>query len=152
MSAGKYRLEAALKAGIPYIVSVGATDMVNFGPRATVPERYSHRQLFEHNPVVTLMRTSPEETAIIAEFIAAKINKFAKSPDNVQIVLPKGGVSMISTPGAPFYDAKADEALFQSLEFNLRDSGVLVESDERAINDEAFAEDVAVRMAKLMGL
>jgi uncharacterized protein (UPF0261 family) len=95
MSAGKYRLEAALKAGIPYIVSVGATDMVNFGPRATVPERYSHRQLFEHNPVVTLMRTSPEETAIIAEFIAAKINKFAKSPDNVQIVLPKGGVSMM---------------------------------------------------------
>lgn len=152
MSAGKHRLEAALKAGIPYIVSVGATDMVNFGPRATVPEKYSQRQLFEHNPVVTLMRTSSEETAMVAGFIAEKITKFAKSPDKVQVVLPKGGVSMISTPGAPFYDAKADEALFQSLEFQLRDSGVLVKSDQRSINDETFAVDVAERMAKLMGL
>jgi uncharacterized protein (UPF0261 family) len=152
MSAGKHRLEAALKAGIPYIISVGATDMVNFGPRATVPEKYSQRQLFEHNPVVTLMRTSSEETAMVSGFIAGKITKFAKSPEKVQVVLPKGGVSMISTPGAPFYDAKADETLFQCLEFQLRDSGVLVESDERAINDEAFAVDVAERMAKLMGL
>lgn len=152
MSAGKHRLEAALKAGIPYIISVGATDMVNFGPRATVPEKYSQRQLFEHNPVVTLMRTSSEETAMVSGFIAGKITKFAKSPEKVQVVLPKGGVSMISTPGAPFYDAKADETLFQFLEFQLRDSGVLVESDERAINDEAFAVDVAERMAKLMGL
>jgi uncharacterized protein (UPF0261 family) len=152
MSAGKHRLEAPLKAGIPYIVSVGATDMVNFGPRATVPEKYGQRQLFEHNPVVTLMRTSPEESAMVAEFIAGKINRFAKSPERVQVILPKGGVSMISTPGAPFYDAKADEALFRTLESGLRDSGVLVLSDERAINDEAFAVEVAERMAKLMGL
>jgi uncharacterized protein (UPF0261 family) len=126
--------------------------MVNFGPRATVPEKFSQRQLFEHNPVVTLMRTSPEETSMVAEFIAAKINEFAKSPEKVQVVLPTGGVSMISTPGAPFYDAKADEALFESLETKLRDSGVLVDRDQRAINDEAFAVVVAERMAKLMGL
>ena len=152
MSAGNYRLEAALKAGIPYIVSVGALDMVNFGPRAAVPEKYRQRQLFEHNPVVTLMRTSGEETAMVADFIARKIRQFAKSPEKVQVVLPKGGVSMISTPGAPFYDAKADEALFHSLESNLKDSGVLVESDQRAINDESFAVDIAERMAKLMGI
>jgi len=152
MSAGKYRLEAPLKAGIPYIISVGATDMVNFGPRATVPEKYSQRQLFEHNPVVTLMRTSSEETAMVAGFIAGKIIKFANTPKNVEVILPKGGVSMISTPGGPFYDAKADEALFQFLPFQLRDSGVLVLEDERAINDEAFAMEVAERMARLMGL
>jgi len=152
MSAGEHRLEAALKAGIPYIVSVGATDMVNFGPRATVPEKYSQRQLLEHNPVVTLMRTSSEEAAMVADFISGKISKFAKSPEKVQVVLPKGGVSMISTPGAPFHDAKADEALFQTLAFNLRDSSVLVLSDERAINDEGFAVEVAERMAKLIGL
>ena len=146
------RLEAALKAGVPNIISVGATDMVNFGPRTTVPEKYQNRQLFEHNPVVTLMRTSPEENAMVAEFIAGKITQWAKSPEMVQVVLPQGGVSMISTPGAAFHDAKADEALFNTLKLNLKDSGVTVLSDERAINDEAFAVEVAERMAKLMGL
>lgn len=152
MSAGPHRLEAALKCGLPNIISLGATDMVNFGPRATVPEKYQSRQLFEHNPVVTLMRTSPEESGAVGRFVADKITKFAKTPEKVQVVLPKGGVSMIATPGAPFYDADADVALFEAVEAGLRDSGVSVTSDDRAINDEGFAVDVAQRMAKLMGL
>ena len=152
MSAGPKRLEAALKAGLPNIISVGATDMVNFGPRATVPEKYSSRQLFEHNPVVTLMRTSPEESKAIGDFIVEKITKFAKAPEQVQVVIPAGGVSMIATPGAPFHDAKADEALFGAIASGLKASGVSVVMDERTINDEAFAMDVAERMAKLMGL
>lgn len=152
MSAGPHRLEAALKAGLPTIISVGATDMVNFGPRATVPEKFGSRQLFEHNPVVTLMRTSPEECKQIGQFIVDKISKYAQTPSNVQIVLPKGGVSMIATPGAPFHDAIADEALFSTIESGLKDSGVTVVSDERAINDEAFAVGVARRMVKLMSL
>jgi uncharacterized protein (UPF0261 family) len=152
MSAGPHRLEAALKAGIPNIISVGATDMVNFGPKGTVPERYRERHLFEHNPVVTLMRTSEEESAMVADFIAGKISKFARSLEKVQVILPKGGVSMISTPKAPFHNANADDRLFNVLETKLKDSGILVVSDQRAINDNAFAVDVAERMIKLMGL
>ncbi|KAM0719762.1 hypothetical protein Q7P37_003895 [Cladosporium fusiforme] len=152
MSAGAHRLEAGLKSGLPCIISVGATDMVNFGPRATVPEKYQSRQLFEHNPTVTLMRTSPEECKAIGEFIVEKIKKFARTPERVKIVLPKGGVSMIATPGAPFHDAKADEALFGAIEAGLADSGVSVINDSRAINDEAFAVDVAQRMAEMLAL
>lgn len=152
MSAGPHRLEAGLQSGHPCIISVGATDMVNFGPRGTVPEKYQSRQLFEHNPTVTLMRTSPEECKAIGEFIVDKITKFAKTPEKVQVVLPKGGVSMIATPGAPFHDSKADEALFGAIESGLAGSGVSVAIDSRAINDEAFAVDVAKRMAELLGL
>jgi uncharacterized protein (UPF0261 family) len=152
MSAGPHRLEAALKAGIPTIISVGATDMVNFGPRATVPEKFESRQLFEHNPVVTLMRTSPEECKSIGESIVEKVKKYAQEPSRVQVVLPKGGVSIIATPGAPFHDVKADNALFEAIENGLEDSGVLVSIDDRAINEEGFAVDVAQRMAGLMGL
>lgn len=152
MSAGPNRLEAGLKSGHPCIISVGATDMVNFGPRGTVPEKYQSRQLFEHNPTVTLMRTSPEECKAIGDFIVEKITKFAKTPEKVQVVLPKGGVSMIATPGAPFHDAKADEALFGAIESGLAGSGVSMAVDSRAINDEAFAVDVAKRMAELLGL
>lgn len=154
MSAGEHRLEAALKAGIPYVVSVGATDMVNFGPRATVPEKYqkAQRKLFEHNPTVTLMRTSPEECTQIGNFIVEKIQKFAAKKENVQVVLPLGGVSMIATPDAPFYDAKADEAIFSTIANGLKDSGVELIEDKRAINDENFAVDIAKRLISLMKL
>ena len=75
MSAAESRLDAAVEAGIPNIVSLGATDMVNFGPRATVPEKYKGRKLFEHNPEVTLMRTSEDECRQTGEFICSKLRK-----------------------------------------------------------------------------
>ena len=152
MTSGPHRLEAPLKAGIPTLISCGALDMCNFGPKATVPERYQDRKLFEHNPTVTLMRTNVEESKAIANFIVDKVNSFAKDKGNVQIVLPLGGVSMIATPGAPFYDAEADEALFSTLKSGLKDSGIAVVDDERPINDEDFAVDVAKRLAKMMHL
>ncbi|KAK6434979.1 hypothetical protein LTR95_008834 [Oleoguttula sp. CCFEE 5521] len=152
MSAGPHRLEAALQAGMPCIISVGATDMVNFGAIATVPEKYQSRKLFEHNPMVTLMRTSPQECKDVGEFIVGKINQFAKAPEKVQVVLPKGGVSMIATKDAPFYDAGADKAIFDAIENGLKASAIEVISDERQINDETFAVDVAERMARLMSL
>ncbi|KAF2850338.1 UPF0261-domain-containing protein [Plenodomus tracheiphilus IPT5] len=93
MSAGPHRLEAAAEAGIPNIISIGATDMSNFGPINTVPERYKDRTLYEHNPVVTLMRTSKEEAGQVGAFIAAKIRKHAKDPRAIEVWLPKGGWS-----------------------------------------------------------
>ena len=150
MSAGKHRLDAALKAGIPNIISLGATDMVNFGPKATVPEKYQSRKLFEHNPVVTLMRTSPDECKQIGEFIVRKIKTQAQKEGNVEVVLPKGGVSMIAIPGAPFYDPEADEAIFSAVKNGLQHVNVKLIEDDRAINDEGFAVDVAERLVSLM--
>ncbi|GIZ41019.1 hypothetical protein CKM354_000433600 [Cercospora kikuchii] len=152
MSAGPHRLEAALQAGIPYVISLGATDMVNFGPKATVPERYADRLLYEHNPTVTLMRTSVEECRAIGEFIVEKVKGFAKKKENVKVVLPLGGVSMIATPGGPFYDEEADKAIFGAVRAGLKGSGVEVVEDERAINDERFAVDIAKRLVGLMNL
>jgi len=152
MDAGPQRLEAPLKAGIPYLVSVGATDMVNFGPKATVPERYQGRKLFEHNPTVTLMRTSPEECAAIGNFIVDKIKRLASKRGTVQVVLPVGGVSMIATPGGPFHDAEADDALFSAIKTGLKDTGISVIEDQRAVNDEGFAVDVAERLVATMGM
>ena len=37
LSAGPDRLEAAGRRGVPQVVSLGALDMVNFGPRGTYP-------------------------------------------------------------------------------------------------------------------
>ena len=152
MDSGPHRLEAPLKAGIPHLISCGALDMCNFGPKATVPKKYQHRNLFEHNPTVTLMRTNAEECKAIANSIVDKIKTCTKDEKNVQVVLPLGGVSMIATPGGPFHDGEADEALFSTLRDGLEDSGVSVFEDQRPINDEGFALDIAKRLTNLMGL
>jgi len=152
MSAGEHRLEAAAKAGIPNIISVGATDMTNFGPMSTVPERYKNRKLYEHNPVVTLMRTSEDEARQVGEFIGAQLKKHAKDPQAVQVWLPKEGISMIATPGGPFEDTKADAALFDAIKNELQTSGISIVEDERSINDEGFAHDIAEALVLKMGV
>ncbi|KAF2021476.1 UPF0261 domain-containing protein [Aaosphaeria arxii CBS 175.79] len=152
MSAGPKRLEAAAETGMPYIVSVGATDMSNFGPRSTVPEKYKDRKLYEHNAVVTLMRSSEEESRKVGEFIADKLKRYTKAPNKVQVWLPEGGVSVISIPGGPFDDQKANDALFSAVMSGLDDSKIDVITDKRAINDAGFAKDIAEALVYKMGL
>ncbi len=116
-SAGEERLDAIIRTGIPYVGSCGALDMVNWGPKETVPERFKGRNLYVHNPQVTLMRTTPEENAEMGRWIAAKLNRM-QGP--VRFLIPEGGVSMLDEPGKPFWDPEADAALFRALEENLR--------------------------------
>jgi uncharacterized protein (UPF0261 family) len=142
LSAGPDRLEAAGAAGLPQVVSVGALDMVNFGPRDSVPQRFSSRRFYEHNATVTLMRTTPAENAELGATIARKVNA-AKGP--VSVYLPLGGVSMIDVPGGPFHDPAADTALFDSIRTGLRPEIELVE-EPVAINDPSFGPAMARRL------
>ena len=146
LSAGPDRLEAAGAMGIPQVVSLGALDMVNFGPLDTVPERFRHRWLYQHNPTTTLMRTTPEECAELGRIIARKLNS-AKGP--VAVFVPKRGVSAIDVEGKPFYDPEADQALIAALKANLAPHLELHEWDAD-INDPAFARAMAVRLDELI--
>jgi uncharacterized protein (UPF0261 family) len=146
LSAGPDRLEAAGAAGVPQVVSLGALDMVNFGPRETVPEKFEGRNLYVHNPTVTLMRTTPEECAELGRTIGRKLSA-AKSP--TVVFVPLKGVSMIDVEGQVFYDADADAALFSGLRETLDDSVELHEV-ETDINDEAFAVAMADRLHELL--
>jgi uncharacterized protein (UPF0261 family) len=136
LSAGPERLDAAAETATPQVVSVGALDMVNFGPRDSVPGEFEGRQFHIHNPQVTLMRTTPEENAELGEILAEKLNA-ATGP--TALYLPLGGVSMIDVEGEDFHDPEADAALFDALRDHLDDAIELVEMDT-PINDEAFAE------------
>jgi len=149
MSAGPERLSAATEAGIPCIVSLGATDMVNFGPKETVPERYSTRKLYVHNPAVTLMRVDADESRKVGEFIAAKL-RGSKDPGRVEVWIPGGGVSVMSKSGGVFEDEEADAVLFGAVREGLEGNGVSVVQDDRDINDEGFAKDVAEALVKLI--
>jgi uncharacterized protein (UPF0261 family) len=132
MAAGEDRLDAIARTGVPYVGSVGAVDMVNFG--AQVPERFADRLLYRHNPQVTLMRTTPAENTAIGEFLARKIAAFTGP---AVFLVPTGGVSVLDVPGAPFHDPEADAALLAALE------GVAaVRTVPAAINDPEFADAV----------
>ncbi len=147
LSAGPRRLEAAGRGGIPQVVSVGALDMVNFGPRESVPERFSDRQFLVHNPTVTLMRTSSEEMAELGRRIAAKL---AGSSGPVEVYLPIRGVSGIDVDGGPFRDAEADEACFTALREGLAGTPVVVHEVDTAINDPGFGRQAAERLHALI--
>jgi uncharacterized protein (UPF0261 family) len=147
LSAGPQRLEAAALSGIPQVVSVGALDMVNFGPRASVPQRFAGRQFLVHNPTVTLMRTSPAEMAELGSRIAAKL---AGSAGPVEVYLPIRGVSGIDVEGGPFRDAEADEACFTAIREGLTGSPVVVHEVDAAINDPGFGRQAAERLHQLI--
>jgi uncharacterized protein (UPF0261 family) len=148
LPATEARLEAVIATGIPYIGSVGALDMVNFGALDTVPERFQGRRLYVHNANVTLMRTTPEENTSFGHWLVAKLNRMTGP---VRFLLPKGGISAIDVPGQPFHDPEADAALFAAIEASFATT-----PDRRlirlphAINDPAFANAVVEAFHEIM--
>ena len=147
LSAGPHRLEAAGRCGVPQVVSLGALDMVNFGPRESVPARFAGRNLYVHNPSVTLMRTTPEECEELGRRLGAKLSA-ATGP--VALFVPLRGVSAISVEGGPFFDPDADAALLAGLRETL-DPSVEVHEVDAHVNDPAFAVAMAARLDEFLG-
>ncbi len=144
------RFGAFIRTRLPYVGSVGALDMVNFGPRNTVPDRYRDRTFVEHNPQVTLMRTTPEENARMGAWIAERLNRMAGP---VRFLIPEGGVSALDAPGQPFHAPEADTALFDAIAGTLRESGSrrLIRLPHH-INDPAFARAAAAALDEISPL
>jgi uncharacterized protein (UPF0261 family) len=145
LSAGPERLTAAAARGVPQVVSVGATDMVNFHAPETVPEKFAGRTFYRHNPSVTLMRTTAEECAQIGADIGRKLSA-AKGP--VSVLLPARGVSAIDRAGQPFDDPAARKALFEAL--RAHGPSLDVEEMDCHINEPEFATALAGRLLELM--
>lgn len=148
LNAGPTRCEAAARGGVPAIVTPGCLDMVNFGERASVAEKFNDRRFYQHNAQVTLMRTNPEECAELGRILAAKCNL---STGPVSVLLPLRGISVISAPGQPFHWPEADAALFGEWKRHLRADIPVLEYDGN-INDPAFAELCVRELVKNLGV
>jgi uncharacterized protein (UPF0261 family) len=134
------RFGAAIRTGLPYVGSTGALDMVNFGPRESVPEKFRSRKFVIHNPNVTLMRTTRDENRSFGEWIGGRLNAM-NGP--VRFLLPERGVSMLDAPGQPFHDPEADNALFEAIERTVRRTPMrTVERIPANINDASFVDAV----------
>jgi len=138
-AAGPDRLRAAAQNGIPAVVGPGCVDMVNFGAPDTIPEKFKGRTFYEHNPNVTLMRTSPDECRRIGEAITQRINE---SVGPVSVLLPKQGVSMIDLEGGPFHSPEAQQALLDTIRDGLREDISCVTMDCE-VNAVEYAERAA---------
>ncbi len=142
------RFGAIIRTRIPYVASVGATDMVNFGARDTVPAKFEGRRFYIHNPQVTLMRATPAEAKAIGEWIVARLNQM-EGP--VRFLLPLRGVSAIDAEGKPFHDQQADAALFDAIRYNwiAAPNRSLIEIDAH-INDLEFTAEVVRQFTPLL--
>lgn len=145
-TAGPSRLEASGAAGIPQVVSVGALDMVNFGPPETVPDRFKSRLFYQHNPTTTLMRTTVAENSELGRILADKLN--AGSAPTV-VVFPKAGVSLLDMDSKPFEGKEQRQALYDGIKQNLRNDIQLIEL-EHDINHPAVADIIADQLLQLM--
>ncbi|MET4219308.1 uncharacterized protein (UPF0261 family)/ABC-type branched-subunit amino acid transport system ATPase component [Bradyrhizobium sp. LB14.3] len=143
------RFGAIIRGRVPYIGSVGALDMVNFGAPETIPERYRGRKFHAHNPQVTLMRTTAEENERMGQWVADRLNRM---DGPVRFFLPEGGVSALDARGQPFWDPDADAALFRALERNVRQTAnrQLIRVSKN-INDPEFASTIVGAFRTLFG-
>lgn len=138
--AGPNRFDAILAARVPYVMSLGALDMVNFGAMSTVPEAFRHRRMHVHNPQVTLMRTTVDENRRCALWIAAKLNR---SVAPVTVLIPEKGVSALDAPGQAFHDPDADSALFETLEQSVDQNAMrVIRRLPYHINDREFSDSL----------
>jgi uncharacterized protein (UPF0261 family) len=146
-SAGPDRLTAAGRQGLPQVVVPGALEVLNFGPRESIPAAYDRpeRRIVVHNPTVSAVRTTVEESATLGHLLAAKVNA-ATGP--VAVLLPLRGLSKYEAAGGPYVDPLADEALFAAIREDLR-PGVTLEEVDANVNDEVFADRAASAFVRL---
>ncbi|MEC0208623.1 Tm-1-like ATP-binding domain-containing protein [Paenibacillus ehimensis] len=146
-SAGPNRLEMAGRMGIPQVVSLGALDMVNFGPLHTVPAQFVSRKLYKHNASSTLMRTNERECVELGKVISHKLNC---SQGLTSLYIPLRGLSLIDVFDKPFYGRKEDAALFWSIRKHIDKNNVQVIELDTDINHESFALTIAKKLISLI--
>jgi len=146
LSAGPQRLEAAARGGVPAVVTPACMDMVNFWAPATIPEKFKDRKFYQHNPDITLMRTTPEECEQLGRVLAEKVN-LSTAP--VSVLFPLRGLSVIDAPEGPFWWPEADQALLAALKKDIRSDIPVVEMDCN-VNDHPFAKACAERLLEGM--
>ncbi|MCP4626884.1 MAG: ABC transporter permease [bacterium] len=148
LSAGEDRMGAIIRTGVPYVGACGALEMINFGAPETVPERYHGRNIYHHNPQVTIVRITAEESKQIGQWIGNKLNRMQ---GQVRFFIPEGGMSLVETPGAVFHDARADAALFEALERTVnQNERRRIERLPHDINSPAFVDALVGAFNELM--
>jgi len=139
LSSGPNRMEMAGRRGIPQVISTGALEVINFGPRDTLPARWAapERSIVIHNPSITSVRLTADEAATAGRFVASKLSA---GTGPVSVLLPRGGCTKYELPGGPWTDPAIDHAMFDAIRSTTRD-GIDCRDVDGNLNDASFADE-----------
>ena len=145
---GEHRLEAAGKAGIPYILTPCGFEFISAGPIERrdrgdvlwVSRKLAERKMLVQDAMRVQVRTTAEEVRTIARAVAEKLNKYPNKK-LVKFVIPTRGFSSLSVEGGALYEPDTDMAFVGELRKQL-DPEIQVIEVNTHINTKEFAQAV----------
>lgn len=144
-SAGEDRLDAAVLAGLPQVVSVGGMDVI--GIRVSELEtKYKGYKPYSHNDKPDMIRTKPEDGLRIGKFMCEHLNN---SYAPCAVYLPIRSLSSLDVQGGQTCDDEARRLLYEAISLNAGPAVDVVEMD-CDINDPVFAEAMAKRLCDML--
>ena len=139
------RLEAAGQMGIPQVLVPGATDIRLHGRPEELPEDLRARAWVQHTPTHTHVRSSADEMAAVARWIAERLNAAQGAR---AVLVPEQGYSMLNRRGQVLYDEAANRAFAAAMVESLAPEVELISLDAH-INDASFAAAVVDTFLRL---
>jgi uncharacterized protein (UPF0261 family) len=147
-ASGPNRLDAALHASVPYILTPCGFDMISCGPIERrdkgdplwVSRKLSERKLLIQDAMRVQARTSIEEMETVAKAVAEKLNQYPHK-NLVKFIIPQKGFSSLSVEGGALYDPIADKAFVEALR-NYLDPGIEITEVNTDINNSQFAQAI----------
>jgi uncharacterized protein (UPF0261 family) len=136
ITAGPDRMEAAGRAGVPQIVSIGCYDLIDFVGWHRRPPAFTDRPAHDHNRLLTSVSQSAEERRQVARAMAEKLGA-AQAP--VTMILPVRGGNEWDRPGGPLVDEEGLAAFCDEWRA-VCPANVRLNEIDAHINDAAFVE------------
>lgn len=148
-SAGPDRMNAAIRAKLPQVISLGAIECFNFGAPETIPAKFNlpKRRVILHNPNITSLLATPEELVWLGEYVCDHANEAIKGAP-VALMMPLKGLDKYMAEGGPWFGADYVEPLFQTIRDKLDSSIERIEMDN-FINDKEFGVATAKKFIEI---
>lgn len=143
---GKSRLSTAAKMDIPYVVTSGALEMVNFGSEDTLTDAQRARVLYRHSPSSVKMRANEEDMRRAADIF---VERLSISHGLTAVMIAEKGYSSVNKEGQVFYDPQTDAVFVARLKEKMP-AHVPVEVLPVHHNDAAFAKACCNKLLSLM--
>jgi uncharacterized protein (UPF0261 family) len=145
-SAGPDRMRAGSRRGIPQVIAPGGIDFIVEGALENLPAKYRDRKIMSHTPSITLVRTSREEMAAVAELIA---DRLSESCGPVAVILPLKSFGWFSMEGQPLHDPQSDRAFIRTVKEKVSPSVNVIEIDTH-LNDPQVGKMAAQLMRNML--
>lgn len=147
VNAGRDRLCAAGRAGVPQLVAPGASDMVDIQTWAERPAQFADRAYHAHNRLIASVNATTDEKRRLATLVCERLGA-ARGP--TALLLPQRGIHAWDKPGQPMHDPAGHAAFLDAFRSAVRAPVELHDLDAH-INDDAFVDQALAIFDRWVG-